>query len=617
MFRKTLVAFLLLTTSVFAADNPRMISYPPQKIMGFRGLDTTSNAPLLQDGRAINLQNVKLSTAFDLQKRNGTNTINDETLDDLDLSSPAITGLFDAEFSDGTQWPIAFVGNKIKYDSATIGGQVDWLEIGYSWVTPTITAGQDNTFQCIMALDTAICTNDTDVPIEIAVTPAKTALDVSDLSDTLTKAKTLAWFRNYLIFANTVENATERPTRFRWSNVGTTESYTDDDFNDLSELGGDEITGLVELYGNLYVFLKKSIYKVTLVGGDDVFNFDKVVDNVGAISRDSIQTVRLPNNQFGIIFLDERKKVYLFTGLIAQDVGEIIQPTLDNLSAGRLDNAVSSYDGKSYYLAASDGSASTNDLLLEYQVEINEWTKHTDINANSMAQVIDSSVRKTYYGNYESIVYWLDDPDKTNDVDGAQGIVDSTGIEDTTTITGAQVIIDADLTSGVYTGAIIKITSGTAVDEEQVIVAFSSTSLTVATAFSTTPDTTSNYEIGAIDSSYQTKWYDMGDSPRKKVFKEFFFWAKEQSNSTATISQAQDFGVVLDSSSVSLAPGSSSLWDTAIWDLGTWGTTGDKLYRFKLKGVGRVISLTFENSSIDEGFTIYGYNILADALDIR
>ena len=616
IFLKILIALLLILPGfpAFAADNPRLISYPPQKIMGFRGLDTSSNAPLLQDGRAIALKNVKLSTAFDLKKRYGINCINNKTLDDFDLSSPAITGLFDATFSDGTQWPIAFVGTKIKYDSGTA-----WTEIGLHYVSPKITADQDNTFQCIMALDTAICTNDTDVIFEISSTPAKTALDVSDLSDTLTKAKTLAWFRNYLILGNTYENSIEKPTRFRWSNVGTTETWTDDDFNDLAELGGDEITGMVELYGNLYVFLKKAIYKVSLVGGDDVFNFDKVVDNIGAISRDSIQLVRLNQNPYlGIIFLDERKKVYLFTGLIAQDIGEIIQPTLDDLSAGRLDNAVSSYDGKSYYLAVSDGSATTNDLLLEYQVEIGEWTKHTDINANSMAQVIDSSVRKTYYGNYDSIVYWMDDEDKKNDVDGAVGVVDTaTGIVDTVSITAAQVIVDAGLTSGMYTGAIIKITGGTAVGEEQVIVDYSSTSVTVATAFTTEPDSTSIYSIGAIDASYQTKWYDMGDSPRKKVFKEAFFWAKEASNTAISVSQSQDYGVVLSSETLSLASGSSSLWDTAIWDVAAWGTTGDKLYRLPLKGVARTISLTIENSSIDEGFTVYGYNILADALDIR
>jgi len=544
-------------------------------------------------------------------------TVNDETLDDFDLSSPAIVGIFDVSFSNGTQWPIAFVGNKIKYDSGTTVGAVDWTEIGNYWTAPTITSGQDYKFQCIMALDTAICTNDTDVPIEILSTPAKTALDVSDLSDTLTKAKVVAWFRNYLILANTVEGATERPTRFRWSNVGTTEKWTDDDFNDLSELGGDEITGAVELYGNLYVFLKKSIYKVTLVGGDDVFNFDKVVDGVGAVSRDSIQVVRLNNNQFGIISLDERKKVYLFTGLIAQDIGGIIQPTLDGLSAGRLDDSVSTYDGDSYYLAVSNGSSTTNDLLLEYQVEINEWTKHTDINANAMAQVLDSNIRKTYFGNYQSIVYWMDDPDKKNDVDGATGVVDSVGMVDTATITGAQVIIDSALAAGTYTGAIIKITSGTGAAQEKVIVDQTLTSLVVESAFSTDPDSTSNYSIGAIDAEYQTKWYDMGDSPRKKVFKELYFWAKEASNNVVTVKHSQDFGSTIDSSEKSLAPSSSSLWDVALWDTGVWGTTGDKFYRIPLKGQARTISITFNDKTIDKGFQIYGFNILADALDIR
>ena len=51
------------------------------------------------------------------------------------------------------------------------------------------------------------------------------------------------------------------------------------------------------------------------------------------------------------------------------------------------------------------------------------------------------------------------------------------------------------------------------------------TGIIVTDAFSTTPDTTTTYEVGAIDSFYETKWYDMGDPTRLKHFGEVFFWA--------------------------------------------------------------------------------------------
>lgn len=597
-----------------ADDPPKLISYPPQKIMGFRGLDTKSNAPLIEDGRASDLQNIKLSSSYDLKKRDGYDMINDVSLDDNDILTPvAINGMFDASFSNGTSFLIAFLDNKIKYNNSGI-----WTDIGNWWEAPTVTAGDNNTFVCTMALDTPICTNDVDVPIEINSTPTKSALDVSDLTDTLTKAKTVTWFRNYLIFANTYEASTERPTRFRWSNVGTTETWTDDDFNDIAELGGDEIIGMKELYGNLYIFLKNSIYKVTLVGGDDVFSFDKVLDGLGAVAKNSIQVVRVSSNQSAIIFFDEHKKVYLFTGLVAINIGELIQPTLDSLNATRLEYAVSAYDTESYYLSVSNGSNTTNNLLLEYQVEIGEWTKHTDINANAMARVDLDNLIKTYFGNYDSVIYWLADPDKKSDIDGATGVIDSVGTTSITSfITGGQVLVDLGLSSGSYSGATIKITSGTAAGEERVILFDTDTMLIVTTAFSTKPDSTSNYSIGAIDANYTTKWYDLGDSPRKKLFRELYFWASEASDNQVTVSYSKDFGTTVGSKEQSLAPSADSLWDTALWDQGIWGTTGDKFYKIPMGGRGRFVNLKFEEDTIDKSFKIYGYNIIADALDIR
>ncbi|MBU2346526.1 MAG: hypothetical protein KJ888_20240, partial [Gammaproteobacteria bacterium] len=497
-FRKPFLLFLsffFITTSIFA-DPVGLLNYPNNQIMGFRGLDTTSSDPTIADSRASDLLNVKLSKGLDLKKRYGYSVIND-TLDDYDLSSPAITGIFDTLFSDGTSHTIAFIGNKIKYDNSGT-----WTEVSTTYASPTLTAGANYHFQCIMALDSAVCTNDQDVPVKVSSTPAKSALDVSDLTDTLTKARTLTWYRNYLILGNTVEASTERPTRFRWSNVGTIETWDDDDFVDIATFAGDEIVGFFELYGELYIILTKSIWKASLVGGDDVFTFRKVVDGIGAISTYSIKVVHLSENRVAAIFLDELKRVLMFDGTVVIDIGQIIQPTLDTMNESRLSNFVSTFDGKSYYLSISDSSATTNDVLYEFQTEIGEWTTHSQIDANAMAQVkeSDGSV-KTYFGNNNGFVYWLNNPNNTNDVDGATGIVDSVETINTTTETGAQAIVDATIATGTYTGALMRITSGTAVGEEAIVLTNldGNTGVVVSSAFSTTPDSTSVYSIGDIN----------------------------------------------------------------------------------------------------------------------
>ncbi len=619
ILRKILVCTLLMlvcVTHTYADQNPRLIGYPSAKIMGFRGLDTQSSAPIIPDGRSADLQNVKLSRAFDLKKRFGYDPLY-ITLDDLNSDSPAITGIFDAHYSDGTNKALVFVGTQLKYDTGTAWAIINTYNDGY------ITTGANYQWQCILALDTAVCTNDEDLPLEITTTPLMTALDTTDLTNALTKAKAVIWYRNYLIFGNTKEGGTERPTRFRWSDVGTTETWTDANYIDVAALGGDEVNSLVELYGDLYVILRNSIWRVSYVGGVDTFVLSKVVENIGTIAKGSVQIITLEDKRRAVIFLDKDKKIYMFNGAALLDIGAIIQPTLDGLNALRLQYTVSVFDGKSYSLSASTGSEDENDIIYEFQTEIGEWTIHKDVNANAMGRVqIATADIRTYFGNYDAFVYWLDNPDFDSDGGegiGYTGVVDSVTTINTSTGTGLQFIVDADVTFGGLdlTGCIIKITSGTAVGEEQVIVYNMPTGLAVATAFDTTPDSTSNYSIGAIDAFYKTRWFDLGDATSKKAFRKLYLWAKEDSSDEVTVSFAEDFGTVLGSTTKDLAPATSSLWGSAIWGESVWGTTGDKFYDVLLRGSGKTIQFEFSNDEANETFLLYGYHILADNLGVE
>lgn len=606
---KSLLSILLflICSAGWAADNANLISYPDGKIMGFRGLDTTSTAPTAADGRASDLLNVKLSTAFDLKKRDGYSVING-TLDDIQFSSPAITGIFDSEYSTGESWTLVFVGNKLKYDNVGVWGTVTG--------TATITSGQDNQWGCIMALDNAVCTNNVDIPIKVNNTPIKSNFSFTGLASPITKAKAVIWYRNYLIWGNTVEGGVTNPTRFRWSDVGTIDTYTNVNRVNIASNNGDEIIEFKELYGDLYIFMRKSIWKASLVGGNDVFVFTKVVDNIGAISRGSVQQVTLPNNRLGVIFLTDDKRIFLFEGITVTDIGVLIQNNLDDLNAARLQYATAIFDGDDYFLSVSDGGSSINDIVFDYQVQIEEWTKHDNIDANAFARIKETtSVIKTYFGNYSCFVYWLDNPDNINDVDGAFGIVDSVATISTSTETGAQILIDTGITSGIYTGAIVRITSGTGEGEERVVLASTSTGVIVTTAFSTIPDSTSNYSIGDIDANYTTKWYDFANAEMKKAYRKLYFWAKEETNHEVNFSYAEDYGAIVGAETKSLSPSAGSLWDSAIWDTAVWGTTGNKFYTTRMTGQGRVVNITFSQSAIDKTFNIYGFHFLADRLD--
>ena len=575
--------------------------------MGFRGLNSATPEPMVEDGRATDLLNVKLSSSLDLTKRYGYSVITSR-LDDIELDSPPVTGIFDTEYSNGTSWTLAFVGSKLKYDNITSWGTASGIG--------TITSGQDNQWGCVMALDNAICTNEVDIPLRINSTPLRTPVTFTGLSDTITKARAVIWYRNYLIFGNTTEASTVRPTRFRWSDVGSISAWTDANFVDISSLSGDEIVAFKELYGELYIFMRKSIWKATLVGGNDVFVFTKIIDGLGAVSKGSVQIVTLTQNKSAVVFLSEDKRILMFNGVFVEDLGANIQPNLDNLNASRLQYAVGIFDGDSYYLSVSDSGSTTNDLVFECEMSIFEWTIHDQIDANAFARVKESDSKvKTYFGNYKAFIYWLDNPDNMNDVDGATGVIDSVGYASTNISTGSQVILDTGLVAGIYTGAIIRITSGTGAGEEQVILSGLTTGVIVTNSFTTTPDSTSNYSIGDINAFYTGKWYDFADAPRFKAFRGMFLWAEEASSNEVTFSYAEDYGGEVDSTIKSLSPSSSSLWDTALWDVATWGTTGDKLFTLKLTGRGRVIQPKFSQDDIDKTFHLYGFHFLADRLD--
>ena len=607
---ESVLILLLLLSTCFADDNPSLVGYPEGKIMGFMGLDDTTPAPNIQDGKATGLLNVKLSGSFDLRKRYGKSVVNG-TLDDYDLASPAISGIFFAEYADSTERLFVFVGNKLKYLNSTT-----WTTINTAPYSD-ITAGQNYQWYCFMALDKTICTNNEDEPIKITSTPAKTDLSFTGLTYAVTKAKTGIWYRNYLVLGNTVENSVKRPTRIRWSNVGTIETWTDADYIDIASVSGDEIMSFKELYGDLYIIMKKSIWKASLVGGDDTYTLSKIVDGVGTVSRDSVQVVNFPDNKSGIIFLTEDRRVFLFNGVALSDIGSDIQNTLDGLSESRLQYSVSTFDGTDYYLSVSDGSSTYNDIVLDFQTEIGSWTKHDQIDVNAFARVKNSSVWKTYCGNYSGFVYYMDNPDNNSDVDGFTGIVDSVGYVNTSTSTGSEIIMDSALPTGLWTGCIVKITSGTAQGEERIVLTATSTGIVVTTPFTATPDTTSIYSMGGIDAYYTTKWYDFADAPRIKSFKGMYFWAAEDSNNQVTVSYSEDFGSVLGSETKSLSPAATSLWDSGLWDEATWGSTGDKFYNVKLKGRGRNIQIKFSDSTVDKTFHLYGFHLLADKLDVE
>ncbi len=439
--------------------------FPGDGLQVFLGLDDTSSAPIVKDGRAADLQNISLDITGAASKRNGYafHSLLDTAI--LTDNFEAVTGIHELYKSNGVRTKLVTCGDKLfKVTSAGVKTDITG--------SVTITEGKNNQFSWITALDSAIGTNGTNAPIKTDGTTT-TNLAFTGLSNAVTKAKCVIWWKNYLIFGNTTENSVSRTTRIRWSNVGTIETWSDDDFEDIATFGGQQIEGFATLYDNLIIFMTDSIWKVSLVGGDELINVTRISEGIGCIARNSIQNIQIGNSE-GLIFLSRDKTINFCDGVKVTEISTNISGVMGDLSSNRLPYAVIIDDQENahYYLAVTTGSGANNNLLLDFHYGIGEWSKHTQIDANAFGIANDSNeAPQVYFGDFNSVLYQMVDPNKNSDVAGETGLIDSVATRDTDTASGLIVFYDTSATFTDVTGAIVSIISGTGVGEEAVIVA--------------------------------------------------------------------------------------------------------------------------------------------------
>src|SRR3990167_1538489 len=157
-----LTGLCLLARVVLAAES---VTYPPQGIQVFLGLDDTSAPTQVQDGRAQDIQNVTLDAGA-MRQRYGidlvltpdsTNGLEiGDTLDIQDEAFCAVTGVYYTKLSSGTELTLATCGNRL-YE---LNGVASWDNTG----NQLFTGGQNNQFVFTVALDNILLPNDVNTP---------------------------------------------------------------------------------------------------------------------------------------------------------------------------------------------------------------------------------------------------------------------------------------------------------------------------------------------------------------------------------------------------------------------------------------------------------------------
>ena len=362
------------------------------------GLNNKSASTALIDGEASDLQNVQFDTNGAIVKRKGYAKRISAAITD----APAINGGIEFRTKAGTTYVVIMTSNqKIYSDSETPSSWTDRTN------AMTLTTGNTN-YPCFTHTgdnDILVMTNQSDPPIQISNALLATALAVPT---GLTDAKYCLWWNNHLVIANVIVSSTAYPLRLYFYDAGAL-TVTNTHYVTIPSKD-EEITGLAELFGNLYVFTPTEIHQISGYSYDDFIRL-KTSSEVGTLSHWSIQNIE--NN---LVFLSS-KGIAVFDGIRSVNISEKIQGTIDGLATSRnqYSQSITYRKRNQYQLSISNSGSDTHNRVLVYDYLNRAWSIFVGINANCFINTRRSDdVERLYHGDYAGLVYLNDNTNNDN-----------------------------------------------------------------------------------------------------------------------------------------------------------------------------------------------------------
>ena len=219
-------------------------------------------------------------------------------------------------------------------------------------------------------------------------------------------------WQDKVIIANTVTD----PDRWYYSGSADATSWSATDYEDIVTSQDVGITGLATLRGRLYVFKKKTIHRVTYLGGTPLFDIRECKSSVGTQSPRSIINIEIPGEGEVLLFFGSDKQWYKFDGYSALSISE----------------SVSSYNGTSNYCLYGDGSTyGLNPAKLTEVHAVNYNTKHWAILFFCLDN--DTTPKDAFIYDYFSKSFW---PFHFNDVFNVSCIADNGAGQDKVYVAG-------------------------------------------------------------------------------------------------------------------------------------------------------------------------------------
>lgn len=223
---------------------------------------------------------------------------------------------------------------------------------------------------------------------------------------TLTKAKCVRQFNNYLFLGNTVVSSVTYKSRIYWSNIKDDLSWNPLSFIDISKDDGQQIMALIVLSDRLVVFKERSIYNVSFTGDAEIpFIVQKTDSNVGTVGQHSVQEI-----ENGLVFLSY-DGFYYFDGHNSYKISTQIQTTLSAYNSTRFTQARSmrQKNKNRYFCSLPSSGATNNDVVIVWDWQLNAFSLYSGIAANSMTTVYVNGIdERVYFGDYSGFVYRMD-----------------------------------------------------------------------------------------------------------------------------------------------------------------------------------------------------------------
>lgn len=263
----------------------------------------------------------------------------------------------------------------------------------------TLTSGQDSFVSSAQLTNILVGTNDVN-PVWAYTGAGNAAALAGVVAGFL--CKSIIDFKNYLWTLNTSEGGTRRQGRGRWSALSNTASWPAANFNDILNNTGYKGTGLAKWGDHLVAFFDRAIQEVFYTGDTDTpFVFPDASVGIGAVSGQSIVTTAKG------IFFASYKGIYLLRGGEPEYVSRRIEGLWSTLNQNRLAMIVGGENKakNEVMFAVSVAAATTNDLVLVYNYEVDRWTAFGTWAINAVGYFPATMPTTPLIGNYSGLVF--------------------------------------------------------------------------------------------------------------------------------------------------------------------------------------------------------------------